>query len=188
MRIGIFFPYDDKTKNRVKSLGAIYSITFRCWYVDYHADMYRLIKKNFSQIIIDRTPIANDETHQVAGFEGRDLPPTGVALPQSNSEVCNPKRSDASIVEADKGHKAEEEPLAKKLRLTLYDNLGKYWVFGLTYHQRVNRELLKVKGIYWNKSHKVYMAWRNKKVKEKAEAILEFPGFFPSDFYEKNAE
>jgi len=81
-------------------------------------------------------------------------------------------------------HKAEI-PLAQKLRLQLHENIGKYWVFSMDYHFAASKELLTVKGIYWNKAQKVYMAMRNRTVQEKAEAILQVPGFFPPDYFEK---
>jgi site-specific recombinase XerD len=122
----------------------------------------------------------------VAGLKSRDLPPIGFTNGEAEtSQMDNPKLPEVSSMKPNQEHKADDEPLAKKLQLKLYDNIGKYWVFGLTYHQGVSRELLKVKGVYWNNNQKVYYAFRNKSVKIKAENILQAPGFFPDDFWEK---
>jgi hypothetical protein len=114
----------------------------------------------------------------VAGAESRDLPPIVTSenfseKPEGEATILPEKTVKKDLKE----HKAEI-PLAQKLRLQLHENIGKYWVFSMNYHFAVSKELLAVKGIYWNKQQKVYMAMRNRAVKEKAEIALQVNGFF----------
>ena len=184
-RIGIYFPYSFEVNKKLKTLNAIYSSTLRCWYLDYNNTNYHLLQKNFDNIVIENPKPENAKTAPVAGLESRDLPPivTSALLDEKpDNEVTKfPEKAVEKVVQE---HKAEI-PLAKKLRLQLHENIGKYWVFSLNYHFAVSKELLTVKGIYWNKAQKVYMAMRNRAVKEKAEKILQVSGFFPSDYFEK---
>jgi len=181
-RIGITFPYSAEINRKLKSLGATYSSTLRCWYLDYKGDNYRLLQKNFDNLVIENPKTDNATAVLVAGPEGRDLPPIATRE-NSDSDVAQFPEKAVKTPAAE--HKAENSTLAQKLHLQLRENIGKYWVFSMTYHQAVSRELLKVKGIYWNKPQKVYMVLRHVAVKEKAEAILEAPGFFPGDYLEK---
>ena len=184
-RIGIFFPYSAGVNQKLKSIGAVYSSTLRCWYTDYSTSNYHLLQKNFDQIIIENPKPEYVKTAPVAGPESRDLPPivTSASVDEKpGNEVTKfPEKAVEKVLQE---HKAEL-PLAQKLRLQIHENMGKYWVFSLNYHFAVSKELLTVKGIYWNKAQKVYMAIRNPMVKKKAEEILQVSGFFPTDFFEK---
>ena len=72
-RIGIFFRYDFETQQKLKLLGAVYSATHKCWYVDYSPEKYKLLKTHFDDIIIEN-PIETSHAGQpVAGPESRDL-------------------------------------------------------------------------------------------------------------------
>ena len=184
-RIGICFPYSFEVNHKVKSLGAVYSSTLRCWYLDYNTANYNLLQKNFENLAIENPKPENAKTALVAGPESRDLPPivTSVSVDEKPDNDVT-KLPEKAVEKAAQEHKAEI-PLAQKLRLQLHETIGKYWVFSLSYHFAVSKELLTVKGIYWNKTQKVYMAMRNPRVKEKAEEILQVSGFFPTDFLEK---
>jgi site-specific recombinase XerD len=184
-RIGICFPYSVEVNRKMKSLGAIYSSTLRCWYLDYNNTNYHLLRKNFDNLVIENPKPDFVKTAPVAGPESRDLPPI-VTLASVDEKPDNEvtKFPEKAVEKVLQEHKAEI-PLAQKLRLQLHENMGKYWVFSLNYHFAVSKELLTVKGIYWNKAQKVYMAMRNPIVKEKAEKILQAQGFFPTDFFEK---
>jgi hypothetical protein len=181
-RIGITVPYSAEINRKLKSLGATYSSTLRCWYLDYRGDNYRLLQKNFDNLVIENPKTDNATAVLVAGPAGRDLPP--IATRENPGFQVAPFPEKAHKMSCPE-HKAENSTLAQKLHLQLRENIGKYWVFSMTYHQAVSRELLKVKGIYWNKPQKVYMVLRHAAVKEKAEEILEAPGFFPDDYLEK---
>lgn len=184
-RIGISFKYSFEVNQKIKSLGAVYSSTLHCWYLDYNNANFHLLQKNFDNLVIENPKPGYAKTVQVAGTESRDLPP--IVTSENHSEKPKdevtklPEKADEKTI---KGHKAII-PLAQKLHLQLHENIGKYWVFSMNYHYLVTKELLAVKGIYWNKPQKVYMAIRNQSVKEKAEKILQVSRFFPSDYFEK---
>ena len=181
-RIGISFPYSIEVNQEMKSLGAVYSSTLRCWYLDYNSTNYQLLKSKFTDISIENPKPVVATAGLVAGSESRDLPPI-VAV--ENSVLPATKLPEKANDKPLKGHKAEIDSLAKKLHLQLFETIGKYWIFGMNYHYALSKELLGVKGIYWSKNQKVYMVLRNRVVKEKAEKILMVSGFFPSDYIEK---
>ena len=170
-RIGICFPYSFEVNQKVKSLGVVYSSSLRCWYLDYNTANYHLLQKNFDNLIIENPKPEYAKTAPVAGPESRDLPPivTSASVNEKPDKEVT-KFPEKAIENVLKEHKAEI-PLAHKLRLQLHETIGKYWVFSLNYHFAVSKELLTVKGIYWNKAQKVYMAMRNPMVKEKADSI-----------------
>ena len=157
-RIGIYFPYDFEVKEKLKSLGAVYSSTQRCWYFDYTIENYNLLKKNFENLIIENPKQSDEQVQPVAGPESRDLPPIVAIESQKGNPAAMATKSPGKADDTfKKGHKAEQISLAQKLHLQLFDNLGKYWVFKMNYHQTISRELLHVKGIYWNKHEKTFM-------------------------------
>ena len=181
-RIGISFPYSVEVNQKLKSLGAVYSATHRCWYMDYQAANYKLLQSNFDELVIEKPKPEHTKADLVAGPAGRDLPP--IVAPEKKIPAATklPEKTEEKSI---KGHKADIVPLAQKLRLQLFENIGKYWVFSMNYHFVASKELLAVKGVYWNKQQKVYMAMRNRAVKEKVEKILQAAGFFPTDYLEK---
>ncbi len=185
-RIGTDFPYSAEVNQKLKSLGAVYSSTLRCWYLDYNNANYQLLQKNFDKLIIENPKAEQTKTVPVAGTKSRDLPPIVASENLSDKpESGATKLPELTAEKPIKGHKAENSTLAQKLNLKLFENIGKYWVFGMNYHFAVSKELLSVKGIYWNKRQKVYMAIRNQAVKEKVEKILQVSDFFPADYIEK---
>ncbi len=82
-------------------------------------------------------------------------------------------------------HKADVMPLAQRLRLELLTNIGKYWVFKMQYHQTISKQLLAIKGVYWNANYKCYMALRHPQVKIKVEELLQTDSFFGDDYLSK---
>ena len=50
--------------------------------------------------------------------------------------------------------------------------VGRYWAFKLHYRQKWVQELKKLKGVYWNASHKCYVAFQNEKVRSRIHQIL----------------
>ena len=50
--------------------------------------------------------------------------------------------------------------------------VGRYWAFKLHYRQKWVQELKNLKGVYWNASHKCYMAFQNEKVRSRIHQIL----------------
>lgn len=173
--IGIFFKYNVEVAATLKEIGAKYSATHKCWYIDYDAQSYQQLKERFSTIIIEN-PVHSDnnESQQMAGKLSRDLPSIAKSEFQLGPALSNPE------------HKSELPPLDSKLRLQLENSIGKYWVFKMNYSEVITKKLLAIKGVHWNSSYKCYMATRIPKVKEQVEAILQKPDFFGDDFISKD--
>ncbi|HKK82267.1 MAG TPA: tyrosine-type recombinase/integrase [Prolixibacteraceae bacterium] len=183
-RIGVFFPFDRNINDKLKKLGATYSRTNRCWYFDYSPEEYKLIKENFNDIEIDSPQTKKNATQPAAGSKSRDLPHID-ASSETKKEDTASKLSAPAPHPGEQKHKADNRSLAQKLKLQRSDNIGKYWVVGMRYHHRISKELMKVKGVYWNSHEKAYLMLRLEKVKAKVEHILESPGFLPEDFISK---
>lgn len=173
--IGIFFKYNVEVAATLKEIGAKYSATHKCWYINYDIDSYQQLKERFSTIIIEN-PVHSDnnESQQMAGKLSRDLPSIAKSEFQLGPALSNPE------------HKSELPPLDSKLRLQLENSIGKYWVFKMNYSEVITKKLLAIKGVHWNSSYKCYMATRIPKVKEQVEAILQKPDFFGDDFISKD--
>ena len=173
-RIGLFFGYDTKKIAILKTIGGKYSKTQSCWYLDYCADSYRELKKHFSDLSIEN-PKELKQTPLVTG-DSRDLSPIAKSENQLGSLPTNNPE-----------HKVATIPLVQKLRLTLLDPIGKYWVFKMNYHYEVSKALLAIKGVYWNGNYKCYMVLRHPKVKEAVEALLATSPFFGKDYLSKDS-
>jgi site-specific recombinase XerD len=173
-RIGVYFDYNAEIKSKLQSLKATYSKTHCCWYVDYSKEAYHLLKKHFSAIEINTSEALHKQTPLVTGIECRDLSPIALSKSQLDRATGNPE------------HKTEAIPFAQKMRLQLLESIGKYWVFKMHYNQEVSKQLLAVKGVYWNANYKAYMAMRHPNVKQEVEYILMTPSFFGTDFISKD--
>lgn len=173
-RIGIYFDYNTAIKSKLQSLKATYSKTHSCWYLDYSKEAYHLLKKHFTSIVITTSEGLPIETPLVTGIESRDLSPIALSKSQLDRVAGSPE------------HKTEVLPFAQKMRLQLLESVGKYWVFKMHYHQTISRQLLAVKGVYWNANYKAYMAMRHPHVKQEVETILMTPSFFGTDFISKD--
>ncbi|WP_413998206.1 tyrosine-type recombinase/integrase [Flavobacterium sp. W1B] len=174
-RIGLFLKYDNATNSQLRKMGAVFSKSLRCWYLDYNVFNYKLISQTFENLLIENPK--NKETQPLAGLTpSRDLPDIATSKFQldSSQQKNNPE------------HITDIDSLKTKMRLELLPNLGKYWVFKMHYFQTISKQLLAVKGVYWNANYKVYMAMRNAKVQEQVENILNISPFFPANDYYKN--
>jgi len=173
-RIGIYFDYNSDIISKLKSIKAAFSSTNKCWYLDYSAASYALLKNNFDAIEIDTAAQLSNKTQLVTG-NSRDLSPIATSKSQLGlSQKGNPE------------HKTGVNPFAQKMRLQLLDSIGKYWVFKMHYHESISKQLLSVKGVYWNSGYKAYMVLRNPKVKENVEQILMTSPFFGNDYLSKD--
>lgn len=170
--IGIFFKYDDQKIAIARRIGATFSMTNKCWYVDYNVAAYKQIKESFNDIVIELNEDLDKMTSQkVTDATDRDHLPIALSEFQLGTNTLgNPE------------HSRDETSLAIKLRLTLLEPIGKYWVFKMQYHQAISKQLLAVKGVYWNASYKCYMAFRHENVKQKVEQILETSSFFGTNY------
>jgi site-specific recombinase XerD len=171
-RIGIFFNYDRQTIDKLKKINAIYSNSNKCWFVDYTIENFNILKDNF-EVTYSKVE-QSAQLLQVTGFENRVNSPIA-----QKSEL----RSGHPILPANPEHiEVSNVSLVTKYRAVLLENIGKYWVLKINYHESVVRSLKKIKGVYWNSNYRVYMLFRNPVVKAKVEALLEAPDFLPKDF------
>ena len=81
-------------------------------------------------------------------------------------------------------HKSEDIQIDPRLKLEVLDPIGKYWVLKMHYVEYYVKALKKVKGVHWNGTHKVYMAYRHPKVKQNVEALFGVP-LFGEDYFKK---
>ena len=171
-RIGVFFDKDFEVIAVLKRLGATYSGSRRCWYLDYSKVSYHLLRSHFPDLVV---VTESSIPTLVTGVDNRDLSPiaSSSAL-QLGSVVSNPEHK-LSVVSSD------------KLRLQLLPSIGKYWVFKMHFHHEISKQLLKVKGVYWNGNYKSYMVFRNEVVKKEVEGILGVSGFFGLDYFVKDS-
>lgn len=175
-RIGIYFKYDAQKIAVVKLLGGVFSKTHQCWYIDYSTAAYTALKKSFKEITVHHdNGSVSMVSQEVTDCKDRDhLPIAKSDIQLGTTSLGNPE------------HSKEEISLRTKLRLTLLEPIGKYWVFKMQYHQTVVKQILAVKGVYWNANYKCYMAMRHPDVKEQLEHILESPSFFGTNFLSKD--
>lgn len=179
-RIGAFFDYDPVLVSKMKSLGGTYSKTHQCWYWNYSKVHYKMLTDEFETKIVKDVMNTSEVTITKAsvGTQRKNLPITQKrARPETNSEE--------NVL---KVHKLKNQ-VDPRLKLRVLKPVGKYWVLKMQYVQAYVKALKKVKGVYWNKTHQVYMLYRHPKVKSKVEAIFD-QKLFDEVYYEpqKNKE
>ncbi|WP_333667476.1 phage integrase N-terminal SAM-like domain-containing protein, partial [Flavobacterium sp.] len=172
-RIGIFFDYDAEKIKILKAIGGQFSKTHACWYIDYDVTSYAKLKQQFRSFTIE-SPKDFTTTPSVTGMS-RDLSP--IALSESQLDLSKTNNPE---------HKTDIDSFIPNLKLELLENIGKYWVFKMRYHQGTSKALLTIKGVYWNPNYRCYMALRNPKVKEAVEHVLKRPSFLSDDFVSKD--
>jgi len=173
-RIGIYFGFDESLKQAVKELGARWSQSNKCWYVDYNSENYRKIRDAFPDLEIIKDPEDRDMAPAPApGLKNNhDIAP--IASPEGDSVLLPPEAAEHNPPQADE--KAGIQ--AQFLFIT-----GKYWVVKVPYNEKISKALKAVKGVYWNSNHKAYMVFRNFTVKTRVEALLGMPGMLPADYW-----
>ncbi|MBD3723455.1 MAG: tyrosine-type recombinase/integrase [Flavobacteriaceae bacterium] len=165
--IGLFFSYQSDLVQAVKAFGAIYSKSLNCWYFPYDKVWYQKFKKAFQHITLEIS--TSNET--VADSCVRELPPI-----VTNNKI----QLESNTI------KPEHKPKinwAEKLRFKVLEPVGKYWVFKMHYHDVFTPEILKIKGVFWNKTQKVFFAKRIPLVKQRLETLFEQENLLPHDFY-----
>lgn len=166
--IGIFFPYNPEIQAVLKSIRAVYSKTHRCWYVPYDKPHYELLQQHFSEIEF----LSSNQS--MAEPSALDLPSIAKSeLPLGTEPQGNPEHS--------------ADNFARNLGWKLMDPVGKYWTFQLQYYSEISKKLLKIKGVYWNETHRCYFALRHAKVKHQIEEVLQTPDLLQTNFYQKDA-
>lgn len=176
-RIAILFTFDADIIAILKKMDASYSKTHRCWYVNYSKAYYQLLKNSFPTLVID----TGDEVFTIKSTQQPALP----LVTDANRDLSPIAKSELQLGTPKVGnpeHK-KEIPFDEKVRLQLMDNIGKYWVFKMHYHQEISKKLLAVKGVFWNKNYRCFMVYRHPKTKELVENILQTNPFFGIDYF-----
>ncbi len=179
-RIAILFTFDDTINTVLKRIGASYSKTHRCWYVNYSKENYQLLKNTFTNIVIDTgdTVLKTNNNQQPALPLVTDVNRVQSPIAKSELQLGTPQVGNPE-------HK-KEIPFDEKVRLQLMDNIGKYWVFKMHYHQEISKKLLTVKGVFWNKNYRCFMVYRHPTTKKTVEALLQKSPFFGTDYVTKD--
>ncbi len=167
IRIGIRFKYNVTIKAKLCQMGALYSKTKKCYYMNYSKGSYALLQEKFDEIKI----LKNTTNLKSIDATGNSHVPSHI--------VSN---NDRQLIETKTEHKFLETKIAKQLRFKLLPDVGKYWVIKLHYHHFYSKELLKIKGVYWNEKSKVFMLFRQKNVKLQVEALFKQTDLLPSNF------
>lgn len=170
-RIAIFFGFDENLKQSAKGIGARWSQTNKCWYVDYSKENYQKIKDVFPEHEIIKEPGDIDPA-----------PAPGLQNNHDNAPITSPPGDGALLPHEAAEHKAEKPVNAGSQAEFLFIT-GKYWVVKVPYNEKISKALKAVKGVYWNSTHKAYMVFRNFTVKTRVEALLGMPGMLPSDYW-----
>jgi site-specific recombinase XerD len=167
--IGLVFAYNKELIQKVRSIDARWSATHKLWYVVYSKENYKKIKDIFPEFVIEKP---KDGLLQGPGDRPiRDNAP--IASATSGSDLRTETSSEHKV----------EKPAGNIHGAVFKDTMGKYWVLLLPYKESVAKAMLKIKGVYWNKTHKAYMIFRHIAVKDKVEALLGAPGILPENYY-----
>jgi len=161
-RIGLFFPKNFEIQAKLKSIDASYSATFRCWYIDYTPEKFKQLKSLNLDLLL---PASTTNDTLVAGLDSRETPHIA-----SDGALLHP------TPEANAEHKPTEK-VAPYRQLKLLAPIGKYWVFTLQYHQTTAQRLLAIRGVYWNKNYKCYMAVQQERVRKQVHEVLGLTDF-----------
>ncbi len=175
-RIGLFFPYDTFLRNELRKVNAIYSKTHGCWYCDYNSSNYKLLKALPWPYVLKIAAIQRTDS----SLTGADFKSNRDHLPIAFTGAM---QQNVLITGSDSAHKLSKETVDPRLKYVLKEDVGKYWVLQLNYVAPIVNALKNVKGVHWNSSHRVYMIYRHKFVKDKVEAIIG-ASIFPNNFYD----
>lgn len=188
-RIGIFFQYKyyKILKSKLLSINAVFSNTKRCWHLPYNKENYSILLNTFEKVHVklDNGKIVE----KVAGKKSRDHLP----IVQKNENIqVKPSKEDLNMESKSLDsavHKSDVESIsiAEKLGFTYEYDYGKYWVVKLHFQPSIKKQLLSIKGIYWNKHYSRYMMMRHPKVRKHVHAIFE-QDLLPENYYFKDKQ
>ncbi len=165
-RISLHFGYDKEVIDQIRAIGAYWSKTHSCWYLDYSAEAFKRLKALSYELIL---PQQVQPEPTAAGTTFRENPP----IPEH-------RESPSAPITGDLQSEHRKTTVSEGLKdLQLLDNIGRYWVFKLNYRFHIVDQLKKVKGVFWSRPHKCYMALQHEQVRTQVEGILGRPGFFP---------
>jgi len=171
-RIGIYFGYDDRLKQSARRIGARWSQSQRCWYVDYNKENYQKIKHTFPDLEIVKDTDQKVPQPMPGLKKSHDTAP--IVATQNDNALLQAKNEEHNPPQADEPAGAS----ARFLHIT-----GKYWIVKIPYNALIIKALKETKGVYWNKSYKAWMVFRHVATKTKVEAILGQPGLLPADYF-----
>ena len=165
-QIGIFIGFDENLKTKAKRIGALWSQTYKCWYVLYNKENYNLILRNFDTIEIVRDE-NNEQQPEPAVIQHET-----VHIAETISEI----RSD---IQAE--HKEVTPEIASKIVFS--GSTGKYWILKVPYRANLTPKLMDIKGVFWNNQQKAFFVLRHVNVKFKVEALLGIGEIFPPEYF-----
>ncbi|WP_127846310.1 tyrosine-type recombinase/integrase [Psychroflexus aestuariivivens] len=180
-RIGIFFSkedYNDSVRQKLYKIDAKFSASKKCWYCDYNKSCYHFLKSNFDNIKIE-TSQEHSKSNKVAENKSREILPIAQNMRERQQDF--PKDNQLSA------HKQSKDSVDPRLKLEVLPDVGKYWVLKMNYVAPIVKQLKKVKGVYWNKTHQAWMVFRHPKVKANVEAILG-QSVLPKRYFDKDEQ
>lgn len=168
--VAIRFDYHTDLIAAVRAHGGIWSATKKCWYiVDRERWLPQLLKslqcnrKHRFEIRIGTTLLEKIDSSQEPRL-------------QENGEI-------APIDSEERMPSVESMHMTRRNRVTKTEYVGQqgmYWIFRIAYHTKRFEQLSKIKGVHWHRRQGVFFARIHHIVKERIEAILEEPNFFPT--------
>jgi len=183
-KIAAFFDKNDvETRQKMKRIGARFSVTNLCWYLPYSKSSYERFKATFSQIKIDNSESDSNSNPKEASAD-RQRKHLPIAKQQKAVSVASEQSLSVDKSIGNSAHKSSQVKVDPRLKLEVLDDVGKYWVLKIYYVERYVKALKKVKGVFWNGKHKVYMVYRHPKVKAKVEDIFGVP-LFGNNYFKK---
>ncbi len=177
-RIALLFDYDFKLQNELKKVNAKYSRSRKCWYCDYNTENYAILKRLPSEYeLIISSENNTDQSSKGADFKGN----------RDHLPIADNSKLQRNVPAEDPGfaHKPSEPAVDPRLKYSVKDDVGKYWVLQINYVAPIVMALKKVKGVYWNNQHKVYMLFRHPTVKKQVEEIIG-AAILPDNYYQKD--
>lgn len=165
-QIGIYFGFDNELKNKVQSIGALWSRTNKCWYLLYSKENYNLIKRTFEDVEIIK------DINNLRQIEPAVIQQETVHIAEVISEI------QPNILAEHKGLIPESAG-----KIVFLGTTGKYWILKVPYKEGITPKLMDIKGVYWNKSQKAFFVLRHVNVKIKVEALLGIGEIFPHEYF-----
>ncbi|BBE20694.1 phage integrase [Aquipluma nitroreducens] len=165
-QIGIFIGFDENLKTKARRIGALWSQTYKCWYVLYNKENYNLILRNFDDVEIVRD-------------ENIERQPEPAVIRQDNVHIAE------SISEFRPDIQDEHKELAPEIasKVVFTGSTGKYWVLKVPFQAKLTPKLMDIKGVFWNKQQKAFFVLRHVNVKIKVEALLGIGEIFPAEYF-----
>ena len=176
-QIAIYFEPNPQLTKLVRSVKAVWSKTYKCWYVPYNKEKYNELQQTFkiTEVIADQNHDPLTKPVALIDQGGTNLEATSSA-PLVNEYFPQVQSADQKSCGKWEG------------KLNVLKDVGKYWVFAIPYVESVSKALLKIRGVYWNKKEQAYFIFRHVTVKIKVEALLGITNILPCNYYSNTEE